>query len=437
LTEHVERLADHAVQGEMWDKAVAYLRQAGVKSLARSATNRDAALRFEQALAALAHLPANRETLELAIDLRVDLKASVLVFGEFDRIVQHLREAERLATTLSDARRLCQVSVHMCQTLSLAGNPTEAIAFGRKAHALVGSLGDVALEVAANLYLGAACLWTAQFREAEGRLLKVLEVLDGDLSRQRFAHTGFPAATARTYLTQVYANLGRFEEGIVCAEEGIRLAEAVEHPYFILGVSLYLGKLLLARGEYRRALGVLEGVAPLVPQRTMFAFAYAGELGYAYAVSVRLSEGIALLETTLRELETLGHTVGQSTAVVYLGEAYVLADRLGDALTAAQRALTLGRDHGHRNAEANALLLLGKIAARRDSPEEAAGYYRDALALAEELGMRPVVAHCHAGLARLVERGDTPEEARRHRATATTMYDEMGMTYWLEEAAEG
>jgi transcriptional regulator with AAA-type ATPase domain/tetratricopeptide (TPR) repeat protein len=429
LTEHVERLAYHAVQGEMWEKAVTYLRQAGLRALVRSSTNRDAALRFEQALTALAHLPESRETLELAIDLRVDLKASILVFGEFDRIVQHLREAERLAVTLNDTRRLCQVSVHMCQTLSLAGNPTEALAFGRKAHALVGSLADVALEVAANLYLGAACLWTAQFLEAEGRLLKVLEILVGDLGRQRFAHTGFPAVTARSYLTQVYANLGRFEEGIACAEEGIQLAEAVDHPYFVLGVSLYLGQLLLARGEYRRALGVLERVARLVPQRTMFAFAYAGELGYAYAVSARLDEGIALLENNVRELEALGHTVGQSSSVVYLGEAYVLADRFDDALMTARRALALGRDHGHRNAEAKALLLLGKIAARRDAPEEAAGYYRDALALAEELGMRPVVAHCHAGLGKLFESTGKGEESRRHLTTATTMYREMGMTF--------
>src|SRR5205814_6354548 len=97
--------------------------------------------------------------------------------------------------------------------------------------------------------------------------------------------------------------------------------------------------LLLTRGEYIRALGVLERVARLVPQRTMFAFAYAGELGYAYAVSARLDEAIALLEDTARELEALGHTVGQSGAVVYLSEAYILADRLDDAFTAAQRAL--------------------------------------------------------------------------------------------------
>ena len=37
LAEQVERLAHHALRGEVWDKALAYCRQAGEKALARSA----------------------------------------------------------------------------------------------------------------------------------------------------------------------------------------------------------------------------------------------------------------------------------------------------------------------------------------------------------------------------------------------------------------
>src|SRR5262249_41999481 len=63
LTEHIERLAHHAFRGELWDKALAYLRQAGVKAFGRSA-NREAVVAYEQALAALAHLPGTHETME-------------------------------------------------------------------------------------------------------------------------------------------------------------------------------------------------------------------------------------------------------------------------------------------------------------------------------------------------------------------------------------
>ena len=81
LIEQVERLAHHAARGEVWEKAVTYLRQAGAKADARSA-HREAASYFEQALTALEHLPENRETREQAIDLHFNLRTSLAALGE-------------------------------------------------------------------------------------------------------------------------------------------------------------------------------------------------------------------------------------------------------------------------------------------------------------------------------------------------------------------
>ena len=61
VAEQVERLAHHALRGEVWDKALAYCRQAGEKTMARSA-HREAVGYFEQALSALPHLPETRDT---------------------------------------------------------------------------------------------------------------------------------------------------------------------------------------------------------------------------------------------------------------------------------------------------------------------------------------------------------------------------------------
>src|SRR5215831_16304214 len=68
LADQVERLAHHALRGEVWDKAVAYFCQAGDKAVARSA-HREAVACFEQALVALEHLPEGRARHEQAIDV--------------------------------------------------------------------------------------------------------------------------------------------------------------------------------------------------------------------------------------------------------------------------------------------------------------------------------------------------------------------------------
>src|SRR5262249_3999905 len=73
LAEQVDHLAHHALRAEQKDKAVTYLRRAGDKAMGRCAY-REAVQRLEQALAALGPSPADRESLELAVDLRLELR---------------------------------------------------------------------------------------------------------------------------------------------------------------------------------------------------------------------------------------------------------------------------------------------------------------------------------------------------------------------------
>ena len=84
LGDAVERLAVHAVRGEVWDKAVLYCRQAGAKAMERSAY-REAVVSLEQALVATQHLPKQRDTLVQALDLCVDLRGVLLMLGEYRR----------------------------------------------------------------------------------------------------------------------------------------------------------------------------------------------------------------------------------------------------------------------------------------------------------------------------------------------------------------
>ena len=109
VAEQVERLAHHALRGEVWDKALAYCRQAGEKAMARSA-HREAVGYFEQALSALPHLPEQRDTREQAIDLRLALRSALRRLATMERILAYLREAEALAEALDDPHRLGQVS---------------------------------------------------------------------------------------------------------------------------------------------------------------------------------------------------------------------------------------------------------------------------------------------------------------------------------------
>src|SRR4029453_5823817 len=99
------RLGHHAFRGQLWEKAVHYLRWAAQRDRARSA-NRQSAISFEQALAALAPLPTSRELQELSVDIRLEVRNVLLPLGDIAPMLGHLREAEALAIALDDRRRL-------------------------------------------------------------------------------------------------------------------------------------------------------------------------------------------------------------------------------------------------------------------------------------------------------------------------------------------
>jgi class 3 adenylate cyclase len=104
LGEQIERLAHHALRGELREKAVHYLRQAGNKAAARSAPP-DARAWFEQALGVLETLPESQATLEQALEIRLELRPMLSQLGDVRRALERLREAETLAEKLNDDRR--------------------------------------------------------------------------------------------------------------------------------------------------------------------------------------------------------------------------------------------------------------------------------------------------------------------------------------------
>jgi class 3 adenylate cyclase/tetratricopeptide (TPR) repeat protein len=437
LTEQVDRLAHHAVRGERWEKAVIYLRQAGAKAFARS-TNREAVAYFEQGLKALTHLPETRERLEGAIDVRIDLRNSLVALGELGRMIDCLREAEALATTLGDQRRLGWVATFMANCLWHLGDHEHAVEAGRRALAIATVLEDLPLRAEANFRLGQAYHPLGDYGRAIEFLRASVEDVPGALKYERLAGSGLLSVFSRTWLAWCLAELGEFEEGIARGEEAVEIARLVDHPYTLVHADFGVGLVHLRRGNLTEALAVLEHGLELCRAATLpgpFPVV-AAQLGLAYALSGRIAKALPLLSEVAERTASMKLGWGNSPWVAWVGEAYLLAGHLADATPLAGRTLEVSRERGERGQQSWALWLLAEIASRHEPPQvqEAGDGYGSALALGQEIGMRPLVAHCHLGLGTLYRRTDKREQAQERLTTATTMYREMGMTYWLEKA---
>jgi tetratricopeptide (TPR) repeat protein len=434
-TEQIEHLAHHALRGEVWQKAITYLRQAGKKAAARSA-NREAVAYFEQALEALTHLPESREQMELAIDLRLDLRPTLLPLAMQERIIEHLTQAESFALALGDKWRLGRVLADMSGYFSREGEHERAVNAGERALAVAMEMGDFTLQVVTQDRLSRTYYSLGDFRRTIDLCRRSMSLLEGKPVGERFGMANVASVVTPGPLVLSLAELGDLVNGIAQGEAVVRIAEMVGQPFSLVAANLTLSYIYTVKGDLEKATPPAERSLDLCRNAEIVAeVSRAGaHLGYAYLHSGRIADALTLLEQAV-ERPTMRRSYSQQ--VSWLGEAYLMAGRREEANQAASRGLSLAREKRERGYEAWALRLLGEIAAYKDDPPEvgeAKDYYRQALALAEELGMRPLMAHCHLGLGKLYRRTGKQQQAKEHLNTSTAMMREMEMGVWLERA---
>jgi class 3 adenylate cyclase/tetratricopeptide (TPR) repeat protein len=431
--EQVERLAHHALRGEVWDKAVTYGQQAGARAFDRAAF-REAAAAFEQAFQALSCLPEHGDTRVLAIDLRLALGSALHQLGEYGRYLTLLGEAEALARALDDRARLGKVLANMANVLRVTGDHEGAIAAGRQAFEFATALSESTLQMRASYYLGLAYQAIGDFSRAAELQRWNVEAAD----RESGTSSTNMRIDSRARLATILGALGAFAEGRRHGAEALRLATLEGRGNTPIMAHNFLGLLYLAQGDLEPAIRVLEQGLALCRAsgernnvRTV-----AGNLGFAYALHGRLTAGRALLEEGISEGIRTGALQGHAYRVALLSEVCRLAGRDEEAWQYACQALDLARQQKARGDEALALHQLGVVYAHADPPDaaQAEAYYQQAFALAEELGMRPLQAHCHLGLGRLYARTGQRERTRVELSTATEMYRAMEMTLWLPQA---
>jgi class 3 adenylate cyclase/tetratricopeptide (TPR) repeat protein len=438
LGEHIEGLAHHAVRSELQEKAVHYLRQAGLRAAGRSALQ-DARAWFEQALGVLEALTESQSTLEQAFEIRLELRPVLTLLGEVRQALERLREAEALAERLNDDRRRGRVCAFMTIVHTQLGELDEAQASGTRALATSRMLRDLDLRILSTSFLASVYSFRGEYAQAVELATDSLAAQPADRVHETFGYGASVSVFNRFVLITSLAQLGRFAEAAEYETEAIRLTESTQHAFTVGVVHWATGYLHLLKGDWAQARSLIEAwVAVVRAANIVLVLPYAlassawvlAELDQASEARDRSGEAEQLLER--HATRGLVHYLGW--AYCSLGRACLRLGRLDEARRLGDRAVEFSPSHpGYA---ADALHLLGDIATHPDrfDAERGEAHYHHALALAEPRGMRPLAAHCHLGLGRLYRRMGRHEQAREHLTAATTMYREMEMRYWLEQA---
>jgi class 3 adenylate cyclase/tetratricopeptide (TPR) repeat protein len=411
LNEHVERLADHARRGELWDRAARHLREAGAKAFAHSA-NREAVTWFEQALDVLRHLPETPERHVEGIDVHLGLRNALTLLGEHQRTLEHLRQAESLAEQVGDRARLARVLSFKTNVLVLLGAHERAIEAGGRARELAEALGDAGMRTVTGVYIGRAHLFLGDFRAAIEILEGIVAALTADRVHEHLGLPVLPAVFARSHLVECLLEVGRFADSARYAGEAVAIAETTSHPDTLLWAYHAAGVHHLARGEAAAATAAIERAYELCRTHDMPVYLprISAELALARALGGSAGEAVSMAERAAAEAGARQQAASHSKILLLLGEVCLLAGRITDAEAAALSSLERFRQQGERAHEAWALRLLADVAARRCPPDVAGAEerYRAGHDLAAALGMTPLMERCERGRADLVRARSAP-----------------------------
>src|SRR4029453_11686182 len=153
------------------------------------------------------------------------MRNALIPLGAFGVMFDHLCEAERLAASLDDQRRLGWVSAYLSPYFHNTGDQDRPVETGQRALAIALASEDFALEVMATFFLGLPYLFLGDYRQAVHFHRKNVETLTGPWLHKRLCEPGLPAVFSRAYLNLGLAELGEFAEGMVHGEEAVQVAE--------------------------------------------------------------------------------------------------------------------------------------------------------------------------------------------------------------------
>jgi len=307
ISEQTEQLAYHAFRGEVWGKAVAYLREAGSKASSRSA-NRAAMNFLEQAISSLSHLPLSPERFEQEIGLRATVRRPMSALGESERMVEHAREIGLLGKALNNPRIEALALGYMASPLSDLSRFEEASAYATQALRLAESLNDSIAGLGAKFALGKIYMFRGAYRRAVEFFQRDVGFNPDDISPLKMiqegtdlSYAGYAAALQSYCDTDTgycLAELGEFAEALKYCEGALKVSEMHAPGFIRANADAFLGFVYLRQGNFERAIRVTERSLetysnPDVPHGHLL---LAHPAGAAYDLCGRVQDAISVLE---------------------------------------------------------------------------------------------------------------------------------------------
>jgi class 3 adenylate cyclase/predicted ATPase len=420
LAEQVELLAHHASRGELREKAVEYLRQAGGKSSARSAY-KEAASYFKQALQALKHLSETRQALEQGITIRVDL-GPVLVAAEgfgSPEVEQTYTQARELCERLGETRQFFPALWGLWQFSLYAGHLETARERAQQLFTVAQRAHDAASVLEAHHTLWSTLIFQGDLEVAWFHLEQGLRLYNAQQHHSlTFRYGGHdPGVCCRDKAARALWLLGYPDQSLKRCQDAVNLARELRHPYSLAMAHHRTAWVQYACGDRERARAQVEAAITLATEQRFPSWIVQGAImrGRFRVDEGRAEEGIEQLSQNLAAYREGGIALEQPYYLALLAQAFGKAGRTDEGLAGAAEALMRAQQTGERYYEAELCRIKGELLLGQDVPdkEQAETCFQKAIEVARRQTAKSLELRAVMSLSRLWQKQGKNEQARQ------------------------
>jgi len=410
LDAHVERLAHHALGGELWSKAVGYLYDSATKAIQRSA-HLQAIQYLTKGLEIIETLPASRERLKLELDFQKLLGVTMMAARGWaaKEVLDAYTRARQLCEELGDERELFAVLRGEGQYRMIRGESGIARELGDRCVELAASSEDIGVHIESHHLFWTNSFFMGDYPGAHLHSTKGVELYERNRDHAlTYLYSGHdPGVCCRAFLAMIQCLRGYPDQSLGRCREALELAEQLNHPlttalaqWAYSYVYLFRREPEAAREWAEKEIAVCdEYLLPLLHSHGTF------QLGWALAELGELKEGIEYMRQGIAANKATGAEMGAPYFSALLGEALGKAGAPNEGLEEVDKALATANRNRARFQISEILRLKGELLMMlsRSNAPEAEACFRDAVGAAEEQGANLPRLRSAASLARLLE----------------------------------
>jgi len=440
LEELYEMLAYHYSRSENSEKAYKYLNLSGNKATLNYSYL--AALWFyKEAINVLGKLPETEENKRRGIEVRLSMELCITFSPDRGEVFHIMHEGERLAKELGDEKSLARFYSNIGAHHLMQGDGLLGLQYMESAFQEGEKIEDVELLASLGFNLCVSYIDTGDFFKVVEVAPKVADLLEK--TQKESDCFGGPFNTYSVICADFgYAMgmLGRFEEGVVLCEKGLRPALELNNPFSLGWVEFMHGWLFIAKGEGENTLQHLQksvlyleetGFTPLLGH------AWSG-LGWGYYFMGELETALEHMEKGLKIQSDAGLTHQLSRYHYSLSMVHLDLGNLERARSCIEGAAEVAHNNNEKHIEADSRITLGRVLGKMGGSEgvKAEKSILLGIKILDELKLKPSSSLGYLFLGELYADTGQREKALENLKKAEREFQEMGMDYWLRRTQE-